>query len=247
MSTNNNNNTPLESTNNISSNNTQENSSNSPPSSSSLENKSYNSNNVIELNCLSLKHLFTIIRDKNTNRDQYVRYSRRLMSIICEEGLSCVNPIPLTVITPTGNEYHGSYIDHNSIVAVSIIRAGDSMLDTFLEICPEATVGKILIQRNEETAQPMLYYSKLPPLQGKTVVVLDPMVATGGSAICALQVLIDKGASINNMFFFNVVSCPEGLKALTTTFPGNYHLSSLFLYFFSCFLLFFYYLSFNII
>jgi uracil phosphoribosyltransferase len=93
--------------------------------------------------------------------------------------------------------------------------------DTFLEICPEATVGKILIQRNEETAQPMLYYSKLPPLQGKAIVVLDPMVATGGSAICALQVLVDNGASQENMFFFNVVSCPEGLTALTAAFPGD--------------------------
>lgn len=66
----------------------------------------------------------------------------------------------------------------------------------------------------------MLYYSKLPPLEGKAIVVLDPMVATGGSAICALQVLIDAGAVPSNMFFFNVVSCPEGLLALTTAFPG---------------------------
>jgi uracil phosphoribosyltransferase len=89
-----------------------------------------------------------------------------------------------------------------------------------LEICPEALVGKILIQRNEETAQPMLYYLKLPPLHDKTVVILDPMIATGGSAICALQVLVDNGASPEKMFFFNVVSCPEGLTAVTSAFPG---------------------------
>jgi uracil phosphoribosyltransferase len=68
----------------------------------------------------------------------------------------------------------------------------------------------------------MLYYSKLPPLQGKAVVVLDPMVATGGSANCAIQVLIDNGATPSNMFFFNVVSCPEGLSAMTSAFPGNF-------------------------
>jgi uracil phosphoribosyltransferase len=98
-----------------------------------------------------------------------------------------------------------------------------------LEICPEATVGKVLIQRNEETAQPMLYYSKLPPLEGKSIVVLDPMVATGGSAICAIQVLVDHGADPSNMFFFNVVSCPEGLAAMTSAFPGKYFIQSFYL------------------
>lgn len=107
---------------------------------------SYSHPNVIELQCLSLKHLFTVIRDQNTERGEYVRYvhrrgekrislihffvryARRLMSIICEEGLACVNPIPKIVMTPTSAEFHGSYIDHSSIVAISIIRAGDSML-----------------------------------------------------------------------------------------------------------------------
>jgi uracil phosphoribosyltransferase len=56
------------------------------------------------------------------------RYARRLMSIICEEGLACVNPIPKVVMTPTSTEYHGTFIDHSSIVVISIIRAGDSML-----------------------------------------------------------------------------------------------------------------------
>ena len=67
----------------------------------------------------------------------------------------------------------------------------------------------------------MLYYSKLPDLAGKTVVVLDPMVATGGSVICAIQMLISNGADPARMFFFNVVSCPEGLAKVTAAFPGN--------------------------
>jgi uracil phosphoribosyltransferase len=62
------------------------------------------------------------------------------MSIICEEGLACVNPIPKTVMTPTATEYHGSFIDHSSIVAISIIRAGDSML-----VCVFLFYLKILI------------------------------------------------------------------------------------------------------
>ena len=73
--------------------------------------------------------------------------------------------------------------------------------------------------RNEETAEPVLFYSKLPPLANQTVVIVDPMVATGGSAICAINVLLEKGANINNMYFFNVVSCPEGVQRLNSEFP----------------------------
>jgi uracil phosphoribosyltransferase len=84
--------------------------------------------NVTELQCLCLKHLFTKIRDRETNRSDYVKYSRRLMRVICEEGIACLDPTPTTIITPTSSEYHGSAIDTHNIVAVSIIRAGDSML-----------------------------------------------------------------------------------------------------------------------
>jgi uracil phosphoribosyltransferase len=80
-------------------------------------------------------------------------------------------------------------------------------------------VGKILIQRDESTAEPVLFYSKLPPLGKKTVVLLDPMLATGGSAICAVQVLIDKGAAEEDIVFLNVLCCPEGLAALFKAYP----------------------------
>ncbi len=73
--------------------------------------------------------------------------------------------------------------------------------------------------RNEETAEPVLFYSKLPSLIGRTVVLIDPMLATGGSAVCAVNVLVEKGADIHNIFFFNVVSCPEGLQNMQKTFP----------------------------
>jgi uracil phosphoribosyltransferase len=72
---------------------------------------------------------------------------------------------------------------------------------------------------DEETHEPVLYYSKLPPLADQVVVVVDPMVATGGSAICAINVLLEKGADISKMYFFNVVSCPEGLQRLQEAFP----------------------------
>ena len=86
---------------------------------------------------------------------------------------------------------------------------------------PSAQVGKILIQRDEATAEPVLYYSKLPSLSGKRVVLLDPMLATGGSAKCAIKVLLDAGADIKLMAFVTVLSCPEGLESVYNTYPGE--------------------------
>lgn len=86
---------------------------------------------------------------------------------------------------------------------------------------PDASVGKILIQRNEATAEPELFYSKIPLLHGKKVVLVDPMLATGGSARCAIDVLIDAGADPKNITFVTVLSCPEGLSYITSKFPGT--------------------------
>lgn len=90
-----------------------------------------------------------------------------------------------------------------------------------MNIVPEASVGKILIQRNEETKEPILFYSKLPNLTGKYVVLVDPMLATGGSAKCAIKVLIENGAQEHNMMFLNVIACPEGITNLNSSFPSK--------------------------
>lgn len=87
----------------------------------------------------------------------------------------------------------GIKTDLSSIFAVSIIRAGDAMLQAFLSVIPEAKTGKILIQRNEKTSLPKLFYTKLPRIQcNSTVILLDPMLATGGSAILAIKEILEK-------------------------------------------------------
>lgn len=123
-------------------------------------------------------------------------------------------------MTPTGSTFDGEAIDTDSIVAISIIRAGDSLLDCFTKIAPAAQIGKILIQRDEETRQPVLFYSKLPPLASKQVVLLDPMLATGGSAKAAIQVALDNGAKEENIIMFCVVCSPEGITKLLNDFPA---------------------------
>lgn len=167
-----------------------------------------------------LKHLFVKIRSKDCQLTEFKRYADRIMSLIVEEGLSHIQCMRECVVqTPTGCDYNGCTFNPEDLVLISIIRAGDSMLDIAMKVVPEASVGKILIQRNEVTAKPILYYSKLPHLRSKTIIVLDPMLATGGSAKTAIDVLLSLGASEENMLFFCVVSCPEGVRNLTTNFP----------------------------
>ena len=167
-----------------------------------------------------MDHLYTKIRDVKTDNTEFRRYAKRLMTVICEEGLSYVSPVQTTVNTPVDDyTYAGTSIENPSIVAVSIIRAADSMLDCFMNIVPECSVGKILIQRNEETAMPEMFYAKLPPLEGKNVVLLDPMLATGGSAKMAIKSLLGKGAQEEKITFMCVVSCPQGIENIMTDYP----------------------------
>lgn len=164
-------------------------------------------------------HLYSKIRDQTTPPQEFARYSRRIMSILSEEGvaISCSNPIEIT--TPTNSTISGQAVDVSEVVAISIIRAGDSMLDTFMSIVPEAKVGKILIQRNEETAEPILFYTKFPNLTNHKIFLLDPMLATGGSAMTAIREVITRGAVEENITFINVVSSPEGIFNIFAAFP----------------------------
>lgn len=107
------------------------------------------------------------------------------------------------------------------VCAVSIVRAGESMEKAIREVCQSITIGKVLIQRNEENAQPVLYYSKLPKdVSERHVFLLDPMLATGGSAITAINLLKDNGVDESKIIFLNLISCPEGLKKVGDQFPN---------------------------
>jgi uracil phosphoribosyltransferase len=170
----------------------------------------------------SITHLLTVLRDQRTDKVKFVAYADRLMSVLCEEGFSYVTPCvsSVDVSTPTGLTVTGAAVNTSNVVAVSIIRAGDSLLGNLLRICPDVSVGKILIQRDEETALPKLFYSKLPSLKNKCVVLVDPMLATAGSANEAIRVLLANGAEEGNIYFLNVICCPEGIANLHAAYPN---------------------------
>ncbi|GAA5896847.1 hypothetical protein JCM6882_005049 [Rhodosporidiobolus microsporus] len=166
-----------------------------------------------------LASLLTHIRDKETKRGDFIFYADRIIRLLVEEGLNHLPVVEKSVTTPTGLEYKGVGFE-GKICGVSIMRAGESMEAGLRECCRAVRIGKILIQRDEETHQAKLFYSKLPDdIDNRYVLLLDPMLATGGSAIKAVEVLIDHGVPEERIIFLNLVSCPEGLQAMYAAYP----------------------------
>lgn len=166
-----------------------------------------------------LHALLTIIRDKNTQRSDFIFYSDRIIRLLVEEGLNHLPVFEHTVNTPTGVPYRGVAFQ-GRICGVSILRAGEAMEAGLRECCRSVRIGKILIQRDEDTAKPKLFYAKLPEdIAERWVLLLDPMLATGGSAIQAMQVLVDHGVQPSKILFLNMIASPEGLHNVWKAFP----------------------------
>lgn len=173
-----------------------------------------------------LHYLFTIIRNRETDRSDFVFYSERIMRLVVEAALCLIPVEPRDVYTPTGAVFHGVKPDSHGIMGVSILRAGESMERVFREMCRGVRIGKILVQRNEnsedKTPDERFNYSKMPKdVNERRVMLLDPMAATGGSVIKAIEILIHEyGVKEENIIFLNLISAPAALHRLVTTFPN---------------------------
>lgn len=172
------------------------------------------------LDSACLKHLFTTMRASSSSYTEFGRSARRLMTVLAEEAIARLPSTPVTVETPCG-KYEGMTLPRGSdVCVVSIVRAGDSLLECVRSVWPEVSVGKILIQRNEATALPESYYCKLPPkISDKHVLLVDPMLATGGSAISAIQSIVDRGVPSSKILFANVVAAKQGVASVLKAFP----------------------------
>src|SRR5215216_3787530 len=134
------------------------------------------------------------LRDKRTEPPQFRRAANRVSVLLASEALKDVPTTPATVTTPLGPA--DGRIVKADVVVVPVLRAGLGMLDAVLELLPAARVGHIGLQRDESTAVASQYYAKLPNnLPSSYVVLVDPMLATGGSAVAALDVLKKAGAT----------------------------------------------------
>lgn len=178
------------------------------------------SDNVILLpQTNQLRGLYSIIRDQSTKRGDFVFYSDRIIRLLVEEGLNLL-PVEEATIQCFGNQTFQGAKFLGKICGVSIVRAGESMEMGLRDCCRSVRIGKILIQRDEETALPKLFYEKLPEdISERYVFLLDPMLATGGSAMMAVEVLLSRGVKMDRIFFLNLLAAPEGIKAFHDTYP----------------------------
>ena len=160
-----------------------------------------------------------MIRNEKTKRGDFIFYSNRINRLLVEEALNHLPVLPHTITTPVGKTYGGVKFE-GKICGVSIMRAGEAMEQALRECCRSVRIGKILIQRDEETSQPILYYDKLPDdISERWVLLLDPMLATGGSALMAIDVLRDKGVPEEHILFLNLIASPEGAKNFAEKYP----------------------------
>jgi uracil phosphoribosyltransferase len=156
------------------------------------------------------------LRDKETTPEHFRQAATRISVLLAAEALRDLPTRDLTVATPLGPA-PGRRLGRD-VVVVPVLRAGLGMLDAVLELVPSARVGHIGLQRDEMTAVASQYYSKLPArLDDSYVLMIDPMLATGGSAVAALDLLQRAGATVVRMIC--IVAAPEGVALVDRHHP----------------------------
>ena len=162
-----------------------------------------------------VKHILTRLRDASTEPAQFRALARQLTLLLAVEATRDLPVREHTVQTPLETTQGHSLAQ--PIVAVPILRAGLGMLEAITELFTEVRVGYIGLERDETTAVARAYYCKLPPIGASRVLLLDPMLATGGSAAQAVEVLLKAGAQ--DIVHICVVAAPEGVRLLNERFP----------------------------
>jgi uracil phosphoribosyltransferase len=166
-----------------------------------------------------LRAAHSIIRNKDARQEDFVFYSDRIIRQLLETGMGLLPYRPLQVQTPIGATYDGLELAVK-LCGVSVIRAGESMEPELRAMHPGLRMGKILIQRDKKTKLPNLLYSHLPPdIAERHVLLLEPMLATGGSALVAVEVLLKAGVPEENIIFINLLGAPVGVKRLLKAHP----------------------------
>jgi uracil phosphoribosyltransferase len=156
------------------------------------------------------------LRDRDTPCDEFRRLARRVSLLLAVEATRDLATAETRVETPL--ETASARRLSARVVAVPVLRAGLGMLDAFLELVPSAQVGYFGLERNEETAVARRYYEKVPKdLGGAVVFLLDPMLATGGSAVMAVEGLVGLGA--RQVRLLSIVSAPEGVRHMEQLVP----------------------------
>jgi uracil phosphoribosyltransferase len=171
---------------------------------------------IYELSNPVTKTLVTHLRDQRRDAIRFRHTVAELTKQLVYEALKDFELIEKEII-PWQGDGHFSTIDEENIVVVTVLRAGMPMLDSVMELLPNAIAGFLAMKRNEVTHESKLYYDRLPDCKNKTILLVDPMIATGGSMVDALKLI--KSREPKKIITLNIIGSPEGLEVVNSTYP----------------------------
>ncbi len=171
---------------------------------------------VNELSNIVAKNLINRLREQKLDSLHFRHIIKELARFLAYEALSSQKPITYSVETWREN-ISFDFLDEENIVFVAILRAGLPMIEALSDLFPKASFGFLAMRRDEQTHKSKLYYDRIPESKGKIVVIVDPMVATGGSLSDAIDVIKTKGPK--EIFSLNIIGCPEGLSMIEKKHP----------------------------
>ena len=163
-------------------------------------------------------HIITHLRDKTTKPATFRTLAYQLSLLLAVDSTRNIETEPKPIETPLESTT-GRVLAHQPLVVVPILRAGLGMVQPFTDIFPDVSVGYVGLERDHETAKARSYYCKLPPLANRHVFLVDPMLATGGSAVQALNIVKEHGATDARLVC--IVSAPEGIAEVEKHHPGT--------------------------
>ena len=173
--------------------------------------------NVHELNHPLIQHKLAILRNKETGTKEFRALVNEIAGLMCYEATRNLPTVEVEVETPI-TVAKCRMLAGKKLAIVPILRAGLGMVDAMVDLIPSAKIGHIGLYRDPETHEPVEYYCKLPEdVDQRVVFVVDPMLATGGSAVAAIDFLKKHGCK--TIIMMNVIGCPEGIKCVQEAHP----------------------------
>ena len=172
---------------------------------------------AIELKHPLVEHKLAILRDKKTGTKEFREIISELATILCYEAMKDA-PVYETEIETPMQKMTTHKINENHYAFVPILRAGTGMLDGIINVIPNAKIGHIGMYRDEETLKPNVYFFKVPKdIDKREVIILDPMLATGGSGLDAIELLKKEG--VTKIKFLCIIAAPEGIERIEKEHP----------------------------
>ncbi len=165
-----------------------------------------------------IEYKLTILRNKKSSSPLFRQTMNEVSYLIACDVLKHLTYKKISVQTPLAKT-NGLTIENPPII-VPVLRAGLGLVEGFVKLLPNVEKGHIGLHRDEETYKPVEYLCKLPKVKNKTIIVLDPMLATGNSSIAAIDLIKNKGVKIKDIKFVSLLAAPEGVKNLTKKQKG---------------------------